>query len=402
MKGVYMFIFIYFEIFSLSSQTWVSMPNCPRKLDHCVSFGIGSKFYVGTGYDSIYGGPKTRKFFSYDVLTNIWDTIPSFPDSARCQSVSFVINNKAYVGFGNSFYTCFSDLYEYDPISNTWAKKASCPVSYCAYLTSSAFSLNGKGYVITAADNAFPTTSVFQYDPISDTWIQKNNFPGTRRCDAMAWATNKRGYFGLGRVWNPGYTPLDDIWEYNDSTDAWALKTVCPNGKNFWTGGVTHKNEIYTLGGAQSFTNSVSKYNPLTNTWTGITNMPFSRHDGHGYSYDCNIYVGSGCDPTGNSNSLIKLKVDSTCLNYEGIFEISYKNSTFYPNPNQGKLYMSFNRILNHATVRIINEIGIVICEEVNLNQKQMEFNLTGISDGIYFVEIEESGCVERLKFLKN
>jgi hypothetical protein len=93
------------------SDAWTKKTNFPgpaRRL--AVSFVIGEFAYFGTGTGSI----EYNDFWRYDPIADSWSQISGMPNS-RNSGVAFVINNKAYVGYGDNYGRNTSDFYEFDP-----------------------------------------------------------------------------------------------------------------------------------------------------------------------------------------------------------------------------------------------------------------------------------------------
>jgi N-acetylneuraminic acid mutarotase len=81
-----------------------------------VSFVIDNKAYVGSGRNSVTS-PKNEydDFWTFDPQTNSWSESIYMPWGPRYNMLSFVVNNKAYVGFGYKSETQQNDFYEFDP-----------------------------------------------------------------------------------------------------------------------------------------------------------------------------------------------------------------------------------------------------------------------------------------------
>lgn len=106
-----------------------------------IAFVLDNKGYVGTGMAESTA-QKTSDFYVYDPNSSSWfallDTLPcdisnsywvthgapSVSYKGRMGASSLVINNKAYVGFGNgtSMYDFYNDFYEYTPLIATSIK----------------------------------------------------------------------------------------------------------------------------------------------------------------------------------------------------------------------------------------------------------------------------------------
>lgn len=93
----------------------VSKGACPNTHWYPTSFSVNNKGYVimGTDYTTEF-----RDQFEYDPITNLWDTLKSFPGSGRHYSPTFVIANKAYMGTG-SCGTNMADFWEFTWRTNT-------------------------------------------------------------------------------------------------------------------------------------------------------------------------------------------------------------------------------------------------------------------------------------------
>jgi N-acetylneuraminic acid mutarotase len=240
-------------------------------------FTIGTKAYVGLGYDGSPAAANLRKdFWEYDPATDTWTQKATFPGAARYNAVGFSVAGKGYIGTGTTSSGAVKDFYQYDPINNTWKLRASLPTT--ASVREQAFGLViaakgyiGGGYVTGTGDlndfyeydplgNAWKTRATFgggkrlgaasftvdtqgfvaggysttsntwfkdlwEYDPASDTWTQRADMPGEGRSCAAGFALGGKGYVGLGNT-SAGYAP--QFFQYDVSTDTWSLKQYYP------------------------------------------------------------------------------------------------------------------------------------------------------------------------------
>jgi len=75
-------------------------------------------------------GPIASLSFNIVILTKTighWQEIAPLPSSSRVAAVAFTIKGKAYVFGGCKKSADFRDLWMYDPVTNKWAQKKSCP-----------------------------------------------------------------------------------------------------------------------------------------------------------------------------------------------------------------------------------------------------------------------------------
>ena len=59
----------------------------------------------------------------------MWTQKATFPEEARAVAVGFSIGNFGYIGTGATNSGSAYDLWQYDPVSDTWVQKASIPIA---------------------------------------------------------------------------------------------------------------------------------------------------------------------------------------------------------------------------------------------------------------------------------
>ncbi len=195
---------------------WVEMSDYEgvRRSD-AVAFSIGTKGYVGTGFD---GDIRLNDFWEYDSERDSWLQVADFPGTAREGASAFSADNKGYVCLGYDGNNKLNDLYEFNPATNTWSQKTDFPGS--ARYGAISMTLNDKGYVGSGYDGNC-LKDFWQYDPLTDTWTQKTSIGGGKRQDAVAFTLNGKGYVCTG-IDNGSYET--DFLEYDPDTDLWNKK----------------------------------------------------------------------------------------------------------------------------------------------------------------------------------
>ena len=126
-------------------DTWTQKVNFGGTARYsAVGFSIGSRGYIGTGYD---GSAFKKDFWEYNPLTNAWTQKADFGGTARYSAVGFSIGSRGYIGTGrdNSSPVVTKDFWEYNPTANTWTKKADF-LGAARYMAVG-FSIEGKGYI---------------------------------------------------------------------------------------------------------------------------------------------------------------------------------------------------------------------------------------------------------------
>lgn len=230
---------------------------------------------------------KTSYAIAFTLLTlqaigqDTWVQQPDLPGGIRSASTMFSIGNSGYVFGGNYQGTAFNDLWAFDPASDTWTQKASCPCDPRWFPVS--FVLDGKGYVATGRSPASTSglNDLWQYDPVTDTWVQKADLPANIRWGAFGFSVAGKGYVGAGTT---GSDYFEDLWEYDPMADTWTQKANYPDGPHFAFGGSFVLNNVaYVAGGRSSGGSSAVSseklwaYDPGLDQWTQRANMPGPR-----------------------------------------------------------------------------------------------------------------------------
>ncbi|MEI8280055.1 MAG: kelch repeat-containing protein [Bacteroidota bacterium] len=193
-----------FKKYDPVTNTWSAVSALPLPsaiqgyTGDAIAFTISGKAYVGLGgnYDNQGVLPVgTTYLWSYDPNTNAWTQKQDFIGSARTQAVSFVINNKAYVGTGfNGNVGGLSDFFLYDPVLNQWAAVADTFPTGGTRLAKS-FSICDYGYVGGGCSN-----NMYQYDPNNTPhWVLMDTLPITTSV-TVSTATNVGGDTSYGYV----------------------------------------------------------------------------------------------------------------------------------------------------------------------------------------------------------
>jgi len=186
-------------------------------------FPINSLYFAqgfainGTGYVTLgkVNESYSKALTKYNPVTDAWETMAPKPgDGSSMKSPAFVINGKAYV-------PAAEEMYEYTPSTNTWVRKT-YPSQLEYFGSGVAFSIGNKGYMGIGwiHQQSTNTPMLFEYDPVTDIWTRKADFPGTLRSNAVFFSLpNGKAYVGLGTTLN--YVYLNDMWEYDPVTDRW-------------------------------------------------------------------------------------------------------------------------------------------------------------------------------------
>lgn len=229
---------------------------------------------------------------------NLWTPKVNFAGSDRQFSFALSIGAKGYCGLGNStnYTTYYSDFWEWDPATNQWTQRASFPGSARGNLAG--FAIGTKGY---AGTGAYPTSlteyevfnDFYEYDPSTNTWAVKSDFPGAPRYDAVGFSIGNKGYIGLGYDATSNYS---DFYEYDPATNTWTRKADFPGDARRNAVGFSIGAKGYVGTGFPS-SNDFWEYDPSTNSWTEKESFGgTARYGAVGFSIAGKGYIGTGND----------------------------------------------------------------------------------------------------------
>lgn len=203
--------------FDAATNTWLQLSDFPGVgIRGGVGFSVNGYGYIGTGETST---GYTNTFYRYTPSTDSWIQIASLPTGGRISAVAFTIDGYSYVGTGydSSVGWSTADLYRYNPALNGWSQMASVgggvnptPIPR---MEASGFALDGKGYILTgdnisSGDNY---NDMYEYDPVSNSWDSIPRFPGTSRRYLSSTAVGSVAYCGLGT----NGTNFKDFWQFD-------------------------------------------------------------------------------------------------------------------------------------------------------------------------------------------
>lgn len=278
-----------------------------------IAFTINDKAYIGCGETNApFDAVGSSDIWEYDPEYNGWMQKASFSGGNRINAVAFSVGSKGYVGTGlTSDYKPTNDFWEYDPIANSWVQKADFKGDKRAFAVG--FSISNKGYIGSGynGNNGNTLSDFYEYNPLTNSWSQTSPIPGTRR-EAFAFVIDDKAYVGNGHYTDASdrKTRLSDLQMFDPSTNAWTAKASIP-AYSYSSG-----NSSFSLTGKgivglgydplSSFsaygTNRVFEYTPSSNSWKSLPNFSTVRSSAVGFTIGNVGYFGMG-EPVGSNGS---------------------------------------------------------------------------------------------------
>ncbi len=365
------FVVLFYSSLNLFSQTWTQKTSFPGGLRYrATAFAIGDTGYVGAGLSP---GKLERDFWKYVPATDQWIQMDSLAGPARFGGFSFVINGKGYVGGGGvEIDYPRNDLYEYNPQTGNWTRKADFPIFVGDEATMQAFSINNKGYVVAQ----FNDNNFLEYNPETNIWKPLENFPGDSKHNFVGFSYGSRGYVGLGF---DGDDYINELWEYNTNTDQWRKMRDFP--------GIPRSEEAVFVIGKHAYIGmgwdfpqyltDFWQYDMVENTWTQLDNIPYGAQGAFAMAISNKGYIGAGM------TALSSQFWEYTPLTV-GNEDIETGELSFYPNPVKDVLHIK-NLSMNAYTVKIYNLQGELKHAAYN---SPIGIELSDLNGGIYLIEV--------------
>lgn len=238
---------------------------------------IGGKLYLVGGGTNI---SHTYNVEVYDPVADTWGFMLPAPILYSGHAAA-VIGDKLYLvgGCAGDCSTPTNILQAYDPGAETWTTLAPMPSSKGGI---AAAAIDGKLYVVGGFVGWYSDVNWLDvYDPATNTWTRLADMP-TARESLEAVAIDGKLYAVGGYVRSGPGLPGDTTGKlevYDPGTNTWATLADMPTGRsNFAIGAFNGR--LYAAGGATglpSAVNTLEEYDPVTGNWVTRATMPTAR-----------------------------------------------------------------------------------------------------------------------------
>ncbi|MFM7016252.1 MAG: LamG-like jellyroll fold domain-containing protein [Bacteroidota bacterium] len=179
----------------------------------------------------------------------------------------------------------------YDPSNDSWSVGANCPIA--SFGSSACLGSDGKIY-LTGGDSPTAKSNLYRYTPSSDSWETLATNTSGSWSAGMVCVAGKIYVFG-GETSSGGTTQLRI---YTIATNSWSSGVSMPTARFMHSVVADSNGKIWIIGGSSNYgstTNSVLKFDPITNSYSSSGNSPFTLNFiGAALAIDNQIYVNGG------------------------------------------------------------------------------------------------------------
>ncbi len=396
------------DIASPTYNQWIQKTNLPGPIRaYAVGFSIGTKGYIGTGYNNLSMGTTLKDFWEWDgdiasATYNQWSQKTDYPGGLRYGATGFSIGTKGYIGLGTdgSFH---QDFWEWDQATGNWASRAS--FGGTPRVDAIGFSIGTKGYIGTGFDNTNALKNDFwEWDPSvsppSGAWTAKTNFSGAGRETAVGFSIGTCGYIGTGVNFN--------ISAYYSDFREWC-SAVLPVEFLSFTGQPGDKNNIILKW--ETATESNNDYYILERGSDGKTFEEYGKVKGAGTTNINSNYSFTDKYPLRGINYYRLKQVD-----YDGNFsyskiisinnqQINKSSVNIYPVPSDRELICEFfTEGDSEINITVIDVLGNIVMQEETKAKRGMnksKLNIQNLSQGVYFLKMDNGIQQSQNKFIK-
>ena len=412
MKKIIFTFLLVTAFFCSYADSWIQRSSITGVRDGAVGFSIGTKGYIGTGYNSGLN-QWYQDFWEWDQANNVWTQKSDFAGGNRAGAVGFSIGTRGYIGLGLAP-ALMNDFWEWDQATNIWTQK----VNYAGNSRTGAvaFSIGTKGYIGTGSTNgtaAGLVTEFWEWEGDTsaityNTWTQKSDFAGAARAGASGFSIGNKGYIGTGSTDGTTAGGTRDFWEWDQSSNAWSQKADFGGMERGAAAAFTIGKKGYIGTGAIILGPNVKDFwewdgdtTSITyNTWTQKADFGGPHRSlATGFSISSKGYIGMGFFFTVSTNDF--WEYCDTCAGV-GIGEIN--NSTgisVLSNPVSDKLKISVDKNYKNLKIAIHNTMGQKVFERAlrNINIL-LEIDVSKYSRGIYFLKLDDGNSCHTAKVL--
>lgn len=380
------------------ANSWSQKATISNPRYYGITFTLNDKGYIGCGQT---GSVVLKDLWQYDPISNTWTQKSDYPAGPRYGMIYFSLRDTGYAGCGYNGTTKFNSFYMYLPSSNTWQVTTSFPGN--AHYDGCSFEIGDKGYSFGGSNGGSPyRKEMYEFNPDGKTWNQKSNIPSTGRTAPDAIVISNKAYIIGGLISNSPNTATNEVWEFDPATDGWVQKTAFPGGNRFGGASFSIYNEGYYGCGANSSLipqNDFYQYDPSTDTWSAKANYGGPANRGAiSFSIGGYGYIGAGLTSSSVTSQQFWKYAPTNVSVYE---PIDNRKIMLFPNPVSQGQHLKVNVELNEeAKIQIYNVEGKIVLSGFMTSSLSLNTNELHLKRGVYYITITGNDFKKSSKFL--
>jgi N-acetylneuraminic acid mutarotase len=279
---------------SPEGAAWSALASLPTPRAEVASAVLDGHLYVIAGFEA--SGNRSNVVEAYDPPSDRWQRRANLPEG-RDHAMAATFGGKVYVFGGSGRSGATASVFAYDPAGDAWSRRADMPLRRTA---GGAAVLDNRLVVVGGTGDS--PTSTMVYDPSQDRWTLGPSMTAPR--EHLAVTGDGSRIYVIGGRWD---NALKATAESLDSlTGSWKRLSDLPTARGGTAGGIVH-GRIYVAGGEASSPDrtfsQVEAYDPSSNVWTSLPQLPTPRHGLSVLGLGDTLYVIAGGPTAGLSVS---------------------------------------------------------------------------------------------------
>ena len=394
---------------------WTTVANHPQGHGEATGGVVDNKLFVFGGFTSNFASKAS--VFALDANLNSWsrlDDMPPMADNSGAGGAThmgwtddgtdiYIAAGYAADVSGNAQQFGSRRVYKYTVTENSYDELPSLPIDRSAGALEY---LDNKLYYVAGTNRARNQDQsdllMLDLDNLGAGWSYLSQMPNPRNHIGSAVFDGKLFVFGGQKEHDEELVPQDDVHRYDPQTDTWTQLADMPQPFNHIHASVfVYGDYIYSIGGqivhnATPYA-SVYAYNPTANTWNQFTDLPAKRFSIVGGGIDGKLFASGG----NNSRTTYVATLPEAFLNVENV-QNSNKNGSnaikIYPNPTKNSVFISIMdptaAIKEIIDFRIYDLNGRMLqkfsAENIN-NGRDYQIPVSQFSAGLYMLQVRSA-----------
>ncbi len=251
--------------------TWRSATDMPTLRSEITAAALDNKIYVAGG---LLANTVSSAFEVYDSTTDSWSDAADLPVPLHHTAMT-AVGGQIYLagGYETGFRPTIDALWAYDSVLDAWEQITEMPAPRAAHTL---VAVDDRLYVIGGVGP--DSHQLWTYDLTGEAWSTDLAPLPTRREHLAAVALDGKIVVIAGR-WNGINLPV--VEAYDPATDTWTSLPDLPTPRSGLTAAVV-KDRIHVTGG-EALNSSLTfdqheVYDSLTNSWETFPPLPTARH----------------------------------------------------------------------------------------------------------------------------
>lgn len=387
---------------------WTTAANHPQGHSEATGGALNGELYIFSGFTANFA-PKAS-VFALNASRNSWLQLTDMPPMANNSGAGgathmgwtddgtniYIAAGYAADASGNAQQFGARRVYKYIVAEDLYAELPSLPIDRSAGALEF---LDNKLYYIAGTNRARNEDQgdllMLDLNDLSSGWNYLSPMPNPRNHIGSAVYDGQLYIFGGQKEHDEELVPQDDVHRYDPATNKWTQMADMPQPFNHIHASVfVYGDYIYSIGGqivhnATPYA-SVYAYNPATNTWSQFTDLPAKRFSIVAGGIDNNLYASGG----NNSQTTYMANLPDAFLSTSTV-QNTLNAIKVYPNPATNHINISMDdldRTIESFSVYDLSGRMLKVFSAENFkNGNTFQLPVAQFSPGIYALVIKDT-----------